>query len=41
MNVALSTPEAGAFRVEVQLFTPSRELRNEWLALFEVARAVH
>jgi HD-like signal output (HDOD) protein len=35
MSVVLSAPEASGFRVEVQLFAPSRELRSDWLSLFE------
>jgi HD-like signal output (HDOD) protein len=35
MSVVLSAPEASAFRVEVQLFAPSRELRSDWVGLFE------
>jgi len=41
VSVMLSAPEGGAFRVEVQLFTPSRELRAEWLELFQVGSAGH
>lgn len=40
-NVVLCAPESANFRVEVQLFTPSRELRAEWLPLFESGRAAH
>jgi HD-like signal output (HDOD) protein len=41
VNVVLCAPDPGAFRVEVQLFSPSRELRAEWLQLFEAGRAAH
>lgn len=37
-SVVLCAPDALGFLVEVQLFTPSKELKSEWLALFESAR---
>jgi len=40
-NVLLCAPEPSGFRVEVQLFAPGRELKNEWLRLFESARLPH
>jgi HD-like signal output (HDOD) protein len=40
-SVVLCAPDGASFRVEVQLFTPSRELRAEWLPLFESGRVAH
>lgn len=40
-NVVLCAPEPGSFRVEVQLFAPGRDLKSDWLRLFEGARASH
>jgi HD-like signal output (HDOD) protein len=33
-NVLLNTPEPGGCRVEVELFSPPRELKERWLALY-------
>jgi HD-like signal output (HDOD) protein len=41
VNVVLCAPDPGAFRVEVQLYTPSRDLRAEWQQLFETGRGAH
>jgi hypothetical protein len=38
-NVLLNTPEPGGCRVEVELFSPSRELKERWLALYARAGA--
>jgi HD-like signal output (HDOD) protein len=37
VSVVLCAPEQHGFRVEVQLFSPSRELRGEWNDLFSAA----
>ena len=37
VSVVLCAPEEHGFRVEVQLFSPSRELRGEWNSLFGAA----
>ena len=39
VSVVLCVPEAQQFRVEIQLFAPSRELRAEWLEVFQTAPA--
>jgi HD-like signal output (HDOD) protein len=36
-NVLLSAPNGSAWRVEVELFSPPREIKEAWLALFERA----
>ncbi len=36
-NVLLSAPNGSAWRVEVELFSPPREIREAWQALFESA----
>jgi hypothetical protein len=41
VNVVLCAPDPGAFRIEVQLYTPSRDLRAEWQQLFETGRGAH
>jgi hypothetical protein len=35
VSVVLCAPQPNGFRVEVQLFSPSRELRGEWASLFD------
>jgi hypothetical protein len=40
-SVVLCAPDGASFRVEVQLFTPSRALKAEWLPLFESGRVAH
>lgn len=36
-NVALCVPSAARYRVELELFSPTRETRERWRALFEAA----
>lgn len=34
-NVVLCLPQASRYRVELQLFSPTREMRDQWRALYE------
>jgi HD-like signal output (HDOD) protein len=34
-NVVLCVPQASRYRVELQLFSPTRELRDQWRALYD------
>jgi len=37
-NVVLCAPEASGCRVEVELFSPTRELKERWLKMYEQSR---